>query len=210
LNQDHVFLTGAGSGLGRLLALELGKMGCRLSISDVNIKGLEETKQMLVNKGIPETQICIFKCDVSNIADVKAAGVKARAQNGPVTLLINNAGIVSGKSTLENTDAMIQKTFEVNAISHLWTIREFMPDMIASKKGHIVNIASMAGMAGTPMLTDYTGSKFGAVGVSDSLRTELLNNGLSSYIKTTCICPFFINTGMFDGVKRNMLMNVLD
>lgn len=105
---------------------------------------------------------------------------------------------------------MIRKTFEVNTISHLWTIREFMPDMIANKKGHIVNIASMAGMAGTPSLSDYSGSKFGAIGINDSLRTELLIKGLSSQIKTTCICPFFINTGMFEGVKRNALMQILD
>lgn len=125
-------------------------------------------------------------------------------------MLINNAGIVSGKSTLENSDAMIKKTFEVNTISHLWTIREFMPDMIANKKGHIVSVASMAGLAGIPQQTDYAGSKFGAVGINDSLRTELLVKGLSSQIKTTCICPFFINTGMFDGVKRNLFMNILD
>lgn len=163
-----------------------------------------------MSKGISENQICAFKCDVTSVADVKASGVRARAAHGPVTMLINNAGIVSGKPTLENNEALIVKTFEVNTISHLWTIREFMPDMIANKKGHIVSIASMAGLAGSPMLTDYTGSKFGAVGINESLRTELLMKGMGSLVKTTLICPFYINTGMFDGVKKNMFMNVLD
>lgn len=195
-----MFLTGAGSGLGRYLALAFTQQGARVSLSDVNMSGLEETKKLLLSKGIPENLINTFRCDVSSVESVKEAGAAARAQHGPVSMLINNAGIVSGKATLENTEAMIKKTFEVNTIAHLWTIREFMPDMIANKKGHIVNIASIAGLAGSPMLTDYSGSKYGAVGISDSLRTELMVKGLQSQIKTTCICPFFINTGMFEGV----------
>jgi all-trans-retinol dehydrogenase (NAD+) len=63
-----------------------------------------------------------------------------------VTILINNAGIVSGKSIMENSDFMIQKTIEVNTISHMWTIREFLPAMLKKDEGHIVSIASIAGI----------------------------------------------------------------
>ena len=114
-------------------------------------------------------------------------------------MLINNAGIVSGKTTLELTEPMVKKTFDVNTISHLWTIKEFLPEMIAKKKGHIVSIASLAGLVSMPRLGDYCASKFGAVAIDEAVRLELKKNGHYGYIKTTCICPYFINTGMFDG-----------
>ena len=124
-------------------------------------------------------------------------------------MLINNAGIVSGKQTLELTDAMIERTMHVNTISHLHTIREFLPDMIAAKKGHIVSIASMAGFAGIPGLPDYCASKWGAVAIDESLRLELKKAGHWGYIKTTCICPYFINTGMFNGARSAFPMYIL-
>jgi len=94
---------------------------------------------------------------------------------------------------------MIEKTIAVNTISHHYTVREFLPGMLEKNKGHIVTIASIAGHFGVNGLADYCASKFGAVGFDESLRMEL--KSLKSNIKTTCICPFYINTGMFDGVK---------
>ena len=76
-----------------------------------------------------------------------------------MTLLINNAGIVSGKKLLEVSDIMIKKTFEINTIGCLYTIREFLPAMMKMNKGHIVNIASMAGLCGVPSTTEYSASK---------------------------------------------------
>lgn len=81
--------------------------------------------------------------------------------------------------------------------------------MIANKKGHIVSIASMAGLAGMPGLLDYCASKWGAIAVDEALRNELKKNGHYSYVKTTCICPFYINTGMFEGVKNAFPMYIL-
>ena len=83
-----------------------------------------------------------------------------------------------------------------------------MPDMIKKNKGHIVSIASVAGTLGTPGLADYCGSKFGAFGIDESLRQECKK--LNYNIKTTCICPFFINTGMFDGAKGRFPFRILD
>lgn len=97
----------------------------------------------------------------------------------------------------------------MNTVSHLHTIREFLPDMIAAKKGHIVTIASMAGFAGIPGLPDYCASKWGAVAIDESLRLELKKAGHYDYVKTTCICPYFINTGMFDGAKSAFPMYIL-
>lgn len=147
--------------------------------------------------------------DVSKRASIAECAQSAKATFGPVTILINNAGIVSGKTTLELTDAMIERTMHVNTISHLHTIREFLPDMIANKKGHIVSIASMAGLAGLAGLSDYCASKWGAIAIDESVRLELKKNGHYRYIKTTCICPYFIDTGMFEGAKKAFPMYIL-
>lgn len=146
--------------------------------------------------------ITIFVCDVSKKESIKAGAQVARAAYGPVTILVNNAGIVSGMSTQDLTTAMIERTMQVNTIALLHTIQEFLPDMIAGKRGHIVTIASMAGLTSVPGLSDYCASKRGAVAVDESVRLELNKRGLGGFIKTTCICPYFINTGMFDGVKQ--------
>ncbi len=209
LNKDHVFLTGAGSGLGRLMAVRLGKLGCKLSLSDINMAGLEETRALCKKEGVPEERIAIFVCDVSKKESILKGAQSARAAHGLVTLLINNAGIVSGKSTLELTDAMIEKTMQVNTIAHLHTIREFLPDMIQAKRGHIVTIASMAGLAGVPGLSDYCGSKYGAIGIDEAVRTELIQKGLSKFIKTSCICPYLVSTGLFDGAKKSFPFSIL-
>lgn len=113
--------------------------------------------------------------------------------------MINNAGIVSGKKILESSNEMVRKTFEVNSLSLAYTVKEFLPQMLKHNKGHIVTIASAAGFIGSPGLADYSASKSAAIGFDESLRQELTD--LNSNITTTCVCPYFINTGMFDGVS---------
>lgn len=92
---------------------------------------------------------------------------------GDVDILINNAGIVTGKKLLENTEKGIERTFAINSIAHAYTIRAFLPSMMQRDKGHIVTIASVAGHMGIGGLSDYCGSKFAAVGLDESVRMEL-------------------------------------
>ena len=155
-----------------------------------------------------ENNAVIIKCDVSNRESITEAAKVARNTFGEVTILINNAGIVSGKKILDNSDFMMKKTLEVNTLAHLYTIKEFMPDMIKMNKGHIVTLASLAGVVGTPGMADYSASKFGAFAIDECIRTEILKMGYN--IQTTCICPYFINTGMFEGVSGAFLMPILD
>ena len=152
--------------------------------------------------GIPIENICIIKCDVSKISSIKKAADKARERFGCVSILINNAGVISGKRLEELTESSIFRTFNVNTLAHLHTVREFMPDMKANKKGHIVTIASVAGLMGCPGMMDYCASKFGSIGFEESLRYELNKTGDSKFIKTTCIAPYLIQTGMFEGGKQ--------
>lgn len=165
---------------------------------------------MCIKAGIPAENIHVMHVDVSKRTSITESAQSAKATFGYVSILINNAGIVSGKETLDLTDAMIERTMHVNTISHLHTIREFLPDMIANKRGHVVTIASMAALCGIPALPDYCASKSGAKAIDESLRLELKKSGNWRYVKTTCICPYFINTGMFDGAKIAFPMYFLD
>ena len=88
-------------------------------------------------------------------------------------MLINNAGVVSGLNLMDLTEPVITKTLAVNTTAHILTIKEFLPGMIKQKRGHIVSVASMAGLTGCNRLTDYCASKFGAIGIDESVRMEL-------------------------------------
>jgi all-trans-retinol dehydrogenase (NAD+) len=92
----------------------------------------------------------------------------------------------------------------VNVISHYWLLKECLPSMITHNHGHVVTVASAAGWVGIPGQTDYSASKWAATGLAEALRLELKHMGATG-VKTTCVCPYFIDTGMFDGVAASWL-----
>ncbi|ALC40351.1 CG9265 [Drosophila busckii] len=198
LNTDIALITGGGNGLGRLLAERLGKLGTKVIIWDINKKGIAETVERVQEAG----GYCKgYVVDISKKEDVYKAADVIRAEVGDITLLINNAGVVSGLNLLDTPDHLIERSFNVNVMSHFWTTKAFLPKMIENERGHIASIASLAGHVGISKLVDYCASKFAAVGFDESLRLELEVLGHTN-IKTTCICPFFIQaTGMFDDVN---------
>jgi len=201
---SHIFITGAGSGIGKLMATAFARLGAKVSLTDINLQSVEALELVLKGEGLQSKAI---HCDVSDVQSVKNAAKIAREAFGDVEILINNAGIVSGKTLLENSEKMIEKTVQINTISHAYTVREFLPTMLQKNKGHIVTISSAAGTVGVCGLADYCASKFGAFGFDESLRMELRK--LKSAVKTTCICPYYIDTGMFHGVKSNFLLPIL-
>jgi len=192
-----VLITGAGSGLGRLLALKFAKESCVLVLWDVNEQGVQATAQECTAQGARKA--LAMKVDLSDRHDVRKVADRVKQEVGDVDILINNAGIVSGKKMLDCSEELIIKTMEVNTLALFWTTRAFLPAMLARNKGHLVTIASMAGQIGVSGLADYCASKFGAVGFNESMRFELKTQKKDG-VKTTVVCPFFINTGMFDGV----------
>ncbi|CAC5380581.1 unnamed protein product [Mytilus coruscus] len=193
---ETVLVTGAGSGIGRLIALRFARLGCRLVLWDVNEKGNEETAKQIKALG---SYVKTYKIDLSDRDAIYSVAAKTKEEVGDVDILVNNAGIVTGKKFLNCPDSMIQKTFEVNTLAHFWTCKAFLPGMMERNHGHIVNIASSAGYLGVNGLADYCASKFAAVGFDESMRFELEMMGKE--VKTTVVCPFYINTGMFDGAK---------
>lgn len=199
VKNEHVFITGAGSGIGRQMALRLARRGAKITVADLNFEAAEKVAKEIVDAG---GQALPVFCNVIVLENVKEAAKKAIETFGDVTILINNAGIVSGKKLLDSPEKLIEMTIAVNTTSHAYTVREFLPAMLRRNHGHIVTIASLAGLVGVNGLADYCASKFGAVGFDESLRMEL--NQMKTKVKTTCICPYFINTGMFEGVSSKV------
>jgi len=198
LNGKTVLITGAGSGLGRLMAIQFAKLGCKLVLLDINQQGLEEVaKEVVKQKGLkPFTA----SCDVSDKDSVKAMAKKVKTEVGVVDILVNNAGIVAGGYALDLRDDQVERVMRVNTLAVIWMIRAFLPDMMEQNSGHLVTIASAAATSGVAKLADYCASKWATFGYHESIRMELKKLGKTG-VKTTVVCPYYINTGMFDGVK---------
>jgi all-trans-retinol dehydrogenase (NAD+) len=204
---SRALITGAASGIGRLLATEMGKAGASLVLWDIDAKGLGAVRGELRGAGC---EADTYVCDLTRREDVEAVAAETLARSGPVDILVNNAGVVSGKNLLEISPAEIEQTFQVNTLALFWTARAFLPGMLERNRGHLVTVASAAGLAGTSKLTDYCSSKFAAVGFDESLRVELKRQG--SKVVTTVVCPFYTDTGMFAGVRTRFpwLLPILD
>ncbi|XP_061027318.1 epidermal retinol dehydrogenase 2-like [Eubalaena glacialis] len=193
---EIVLITGSGSGLGRLLALKFARLGSVLVLWDVSQEGNEETSKMAREAGA--TKVYAYTCDCSRKEEVYRVADQVKKEVGDVSILINNAGIVTGRKFLDCPDELMEKSIDVNFKAHLWTYKAFLPAMIANDHGHLVCISSTAGLIGVNGLADYCATKFAAFGFAESVFMETFAKKQNG-IKTTIVCPFFINTGMFDG-----------
>ena len=203
----NVLITGAASGIGRLMALKAAAKGANLVLWDIDEAGLAKlVGEIGANRG----KAFSYRCDVSRHQDVYRVAEQVRTDVGMVDVLINNAGVISGKPLLECSDEQIRRTMDVNTMAHFWTVRAFLPDMIRASRGHIVTIASAGGIIGVSRMVDYCASKFAAFGFDEALRMEIRKNRWR--VKTTVVCPFYINTGMFAGVRSRFpwLLPILD
>ncbi len=203
----NVLITGAASGIGRLMALRIAREGGCLILWDVNAAGVDDVRREIAAAGGTASA---YVCNLADRTAIAAVAARALADVGHVDVLVNNAGIVSGKTLLEASDEAIERTFDVNVLALFWTTRAFLPGMIARDSGHVVTIASAGGLVGTSRLVDYCASKHAAVGFDESLRLELRRTG--SRVRTTVVCPFYISTGMFQGVRTRfpLLLPILD
>lgn len=203
VDTDTVLITGGGSGIGRLMALKFASLGSNVVLWDVNAAGLAKVKEEITSKG---GRCATYEVDVTN----RELVYRTAKAVGRVDILINNAGIVTGKGFLDCSDELMEKTVQVNTISHFWTIKAFLPRMLENNHGSVVTIASAAGLNGVPGLVDYCASKFGAVGTGEALYMELKKR--KSNVRCLTVCPFYINTGMFEGAKTKVpwLLPILD
>ena len=207
-----VVITGAGSGIGRLMALRIVEEGGRVAIWDINGEAARTTADMAnaqVGADPSDPKAIAFTVDVTDNAAVQQAAADTIDALGRVNVLINNAGVVSGAPFEDLTEQQIRRTFAVNVLSLFWTTKAFMPALKKQQRAAIVTVASAAGIVAVSRQTDYAASKFAAVGFTSSLRSELKKAG--SHIRTLTVCPYYIDTGMFEGVttKFPLLLPIL-
>lgn len=202
LNGSRVLITGGGSGLGRQLGLQAAQRGAHIIIWDRDRDAAERVRDEIIAVG---------GSSESHVVDITEVAVVNRVaeRTGPVDVLINNAGIVAGKHLLESTESDIRRTYDVNALALYWVTRAVLPGMIDRGSGAVVTVASAAGLLGVAQQTDYSATKFAAVGFTESLRAEM--RALGHPIETLTVCPFFIDTGMFEGAQTKfpLLLPVL-
>jgi short-subunit dehydrogenase len=201
-----VLITGGASGIGKLLAEKcLEQRAYRVILWDINEVNLLETKEEFARDGY---EVITEVVDVADLNDIIRAAENLRNQIGTLDILFNNAGIVVGKSFEQHTHRDISKTIDINVSGVMHVALEFLPGMIDQEEGHIINIASAAGLIPNPNMSVYAASKWAVVGWSESLRLEQQES--KTNVKVTTVMPSYITTGMFDGVKSPLLTPELD
>lgn len=198
----RVLVTGGSRGLGLEIASRLAGLGAEVILWARDPERLEAAARSLPGRASWRA------VDVSDREAVKAAAAATLAE-GPIDVLVNNAGVVAGKPLLELSDADIERTFQTNTLAHFWTLRAFLPAMLARGDGHVVTVASAAAVCAVPRLADYSASKAAAFALDEALRHELHRS--RSRVRTTVVCPFYIDTGMFAGAKTrfSLLLPIL-
>lgn len=197
-----VLITGAAMGLGKSFAERaVRELAADVVLWDVNEQALKETAAELAGAGT--SRVHHYVVDVSDAAAIAEAAASVRADVGDVDVLVNNAGIVRGNGYFWETRdrADIHKTVAINSLAPMYITLEFLPAMVSGRTpARVLNIASSAALVANPRMSVYAGSKWAALGWSDSVRLELEQSG-NDHVKVTTFCPTYINTGMFEGAK---------
>ena len=197
----NVLITGGASGIGKIMGrMALEKGASCLIIWDINPQSITAAVSELSKIG----KVKGYIVDVSRNELVVEGYNKVVSECGEVDILINSAGIVTSNKTFDKQTAdEIVRTININPIALMFVTRAMLPGMIARNRGHVCNIASAGGMLSNPKMSVYAASKWGAIGWSDSVRIELQD--MKSDVHFTTVAPYYINTGMFDGVKSRII-----
>tara|TARA_R110000868_G_scaffold89492_5_gene249130 strand:+ start:14688 stop:15494 length:807 start_codon:yes stop_codon:yes gene_type:complete len=198
LEQKLILITGGASGIGKIMARMMLERNAQVIIWDIDQSKIDGTLSEFNSKG----SIFGFKVDVSSIEQIQETAKKVKQEIGAIDVLINNAGIIVGKYFNEHSTTDVTKTMEINANAPMLITKEFLEDMLNRNSGHICNIASSGGLISNPKMSVYVGSKWSVIGWSDSLRIEMKQ--MNKNINITTIMPYYINTGMFDGVHSKI------
>ena len=189
LNGRVAVVTGAGSGIGRAVAIRLAEDTAKIAIWDINGEGAEETARQIRSAG--GTAIAI-DADCSDKAAIHSAAEKTRAELGPIAILVNNAGIAPFTPFMEIDDDLFDKVIRINLRGPYLVTKEVMPDMLAAKWGRIINITSSSVQSGSFAQGHYVASKGGLMGMTKALALEFAATGLT----VNMVPPGFIDTPM--------------
>jgi len=205
IKDKTVLVTGGAQGIGRLVGEYLLQAGAKkLIIWDIDKRGCHEASRELRNAG---HRVQFYVADTSKLADVERTAGSILKNVGEIDILVLAAGIVVGKNFVEHSHADIDRSINTNLLGVMHVTRAFLPHMIERGSGHIVTIASAAGLLPNRRMTAYVASKWGLVGWSESLRLELEKLGRKLHVTT--VTPSYISTGMFEGVRAPLLTPIL-
>ena len=192
-------ITGAGGAIGRQLAVKFAREGCDLILWDVFQESNEETAKLCREYNV---EVRTESLDITDRKSVFAAAETILNEFERIDILFNNAGIITDNPLgfLHGKDENKEKVVLVNVVAHFWTVKAFLPSMLQHRSGHIVSLASAAGVVGAPGLVDYCTSKFAAIGFMEALENEVTAQGYPE-IKFTTICPTFVSSPMIENVN---------
>jgi meso-butanediol dehydrogenase/(S,S)-butanediol dehydrogenase/diacetyl reductase len=196
LQGQVAIVTGAGRGIGRAIALELGRQGANIVIAEMDQAGAKRTAEEV---GALGRRSLATTTDVTSRADLRAMVDRTKAEFGRIDILVNNAGIYRAASTLDVTEDHWDAIMNINAKAVFFATQAVLPTMIAQKAGAIVSLASMAGKIGSKTNLPYNASKAAVVSMTKSLALAHAAQG----IRVNCVCPGFVETDMWTMVSRD-------
>lgn len=191
-----VLVTGAGSGIGRATALGFAREGAHTVLSDINEAGLEETARSVRDLG---RRASTHKVDVANSEAMAKFAEDVHREYSAVDILVNNAGVAVSGGLADTTIDDWNWIMGINVMGVVHGCHYFVPKMVdRGQGGHVVNIASLAGIVGSRLLVAYCTTKFAVVGFSEALREDLNEHGIG----VTAICPSFIRTNIHNSGRH--------
>ncbi len=201
-SRKKVLITGAASGIGKLMATTLAKRGAEVILADINV---EEAQKVVAEIKQTGGRAYAFHVDLSQTESIKKLKSDVSAQGHELDILINNAGVVFGGEFEKLSLEKHLLTYKINVDGLVAMTHVFFNDLRKSADANIVNIASASGYIGLPYGSTYASSKWAVIGFSESLRVECLERKITN-VHITTVCPSYISTGMFNGVKAPLLL----
>lgn len=191
-------ITGAGRGIGRATAIAFAKEGINVGLVGRTKENLENVAAELKPYGV---KVALAAANVANNAEVIKAVDQIKAELGAIDILINNAGIGKFGSFLELSPEEFENIIQVNLMGTYYVTRAVLPEMIEQKSGDIINISSTAGQKGAPVTSAYSASKFGVLGLTESLMLEVRKHNIrvSALTPSTVATDLAIDTNLTDG-----------
>jgi short-subunit dehydrogenase len=192
----HVAITGAGQGIGRAIAERMAALGARVAVGDLDPAAAKRTAA--------EIEGSAHDLDVADSQSFAAFLAEAEQANGPLAVLVNNAGIMPNGGFLELSEALTRATMEINLFGVIHGMRVALPGMFERGRGHIVNVASLAGKFPIKGLAVYNASKFAVVGLSAAVRLECAPRGVS----VSAVLPSAVDTALASGLDMRPIPKV--